>query len=112
MKFEELKNEIKAISFEALREDSEDFFEAVLVKKDLEDLSSSLSKFFGAPAFPSDKPLSPQAQSVVADFGDIMDGQILYFWCQDANAIFAMLWPWGDKEHITLKMGQVIISGS
>jgi len=109
MKFEELKAEIKAVAFEEVREDGEDYFEAVLVKKGLGSLSLLLNKFFGAPALPSQRPLPSQAQSVVADFGDIMAGQTLYFWHQGSDAVFAMLWPWGDKDHITLKMGQVTV---
>jgi len=110
MDFETLKSDIKKVTFEAVREDSVDYFEAVLVKKDLAELTSRLNKWFGSPAVPSDKPVPPQAQAVISEFGDIMVGQTLYFWSQGSNAIFAMLWPWGDKDRITLKMGQVVIT--
>jgi hypothetical protein len=112
MQFTQLKSEIKSVGFVQIREESEDYFEAVLVKNNLTELISRLNKFFGSPTLPSDKPLSVQARAVIADFGDIMAGQTLYFWNEARDAIFVMLWPWGDKERITLKMGQAIISSA
>jgi len=109
MQFEQLKTEIKTVSFESVRDDSVDFFEAVLTKKDLPALTLKLDSFFDKPVFPAEKPLSEQAQAIAADFGDVMDGQTMYFKQEEKVGVFAMLWPWGDKDHITLKVGQVAL---
>lgn len=105
MEFAELKGEIKTIGFESVRLDGKDLFEAVVLKQNLTALVSKLDKFFGAPVWPSENPLPQQAKEVVKDCGGIWPGQTLYFWHQNNLAIFAMLWPWSDGEHTTLKCG-------
>jgi hypothetical protein len=35
-----------------------------------------------------------------------MKGQTLYFSDNNGSPVFAMLWPWQDKENITLKLGR------
>lgn len=109
MQFAQLKSAMRTVKFSEIREEGEDYFEAVLTKNELAGLTSTLNKFFGSPAWPSEKPLSAQARKVVEDFGDIMEGQTLYFWQEGNDAVFAMLWPWGDKNHVTLKIGKVTI---
>jgi hypothetical protein len=50
--------------------------------------------------------LAAQIQKAIAEFGGIRDGQTLYFGNEDKYSLFAMLWPWQDAEHITLKMAK------
>ncbi len=106
MKFEDLIKDIKSLEFGELRADNDDFFEGVILKKDLEALNSKLVSFFGAPAWPSSTKLSVGIKMVIDPLGGVMAGQTLYFENIDDFSVFVMLWPWGDKEHITVKAGR------
>ena len=106
MDFSEVKKEVKDINFDMLRMDKDDYFEAVVVKEELEKLQERLKKFFIEPISPSKDRLSFQMQVAVKDFGSIRNEQTLYFWNEGQDTIFAMLWPWQDGSHTTLKMGK------
>ena len=106
MQFEKFKEQIKAIDFDSVRADAEDYYEAVINSSQMADLSSCLEKVLGKPAFPSENPLSDQAKDIITEFGGLRQGQTFYFLNQDGNSIFVMLWPWSDGEHTTLKSGQ------
>ena len=104
MQFEEIKKEVKEITFDTLRLDCDNHFEAVIVKEELAKLNERLKKFFGEPVWPSKNRLPLQIQEAVDGFGGILSGQTLYFSKEGDDAIFAMLWPWQDAEHTTLKI--------
>ena len=106
MQFADLIKEVKAAVFDQVRVDSEDYFEGVILKENLEGLITRLNGFFGPALWPSKNGLSKETQNVIKDFGGIMAGQTLYFCRQDNLSIFVMLWPWSDGQHITLKCGQ------
>lgn len=106
MQFEELKSQIKTCGFEEVRVDNNEFFEAVIRKGNLVVLTDKLSSIFGPPAWPSENKLSTEVHNIIQKYGGVMAGQTLYFTHMDNLPVFAMLWPWGDKEHITLKIGR------
>lgn len=106
MQFSEVKEEVKSVNFETLRTDCDNYFEAVVIKNELDKLGERLNKFFGEPAWPSKNRLSYQMQEAVKAFGGIMPGQTLYFKNQGNEAIFAMLWPWQDGVRTTVKIIQ------
>jgi len=104
MDFIQLKTQIKSVVFETVRADYEDYFEAVITKEKLDELNLSLERGLGAPAWPSKNRLASQVQKAVEEFGGVRAGQTLYWGDQEKFSLFAMLWPWQDAEHITLKM--------
>lgn len=104
MEFAELIKDIKNVKFEALRKDSDDFFEAVVIRSELAGLTGRLEKFFGMPVCPSKDKVSPPVQEVINGFGGIRPNQTLYFWGMGKEVIFAMLWPWQDGGLITIKI--------
>lgn len=104
MQFSDLIKEIKAGSFTEMRKDSDRYFEAVVTKQELPNLTKRLERFFGVPTWPSKNKISSQAQGIIKDFGGIMPNQTLYFWCEGKDTAFAMLWPWSDGENITVKI--------
>ncbi len=105
MTFNELKDQIKTCGFEELRVDNNELFEVVVRKKDLEAVSAKLNSVFGSPAWPSENKLSNEVNNIIQHYGGIMAGQTLYFTHMDNLPVFVMLWPWGDKDHITVKVG-------
>lgn len=106
MDLNELKKELKSFTFQEIRSDGDDYFEAVVTKAELTKLTPSLDSFFGPPVFPSSGGLSGEAKEAVKDFGGIMAGQTLYLAKRENATYFAMLWPWGGGTPITLKIGK------
>ena len=106
MQFNEIKKEMAEVNFETRRLDSNDYFEAVIVKDEFLKLTEKLEKFFGPPVWPSKNKLSTQIEEAINEFGGVRSDQTLYFWSQESDTIFAMLWPWADGSHITLKLAK------
>ncbi|MCX5709008.1 MAG: hypothetical protein NTY14_08610 [Candidatus Omnitrophica bacterium] len=106
MTFDELKSQVKTCGFEEVRMDNNELFEAVILKKGLGALMAKLTLIFGPPAWPSENKLSNEVQNIIQHYGGIMPGQSLYFTHLDSDPVFVMFWPWGDKEHITVKIGK------
>ena len=104
IEFGGIKEVIKAVKFVTLRVDSDELFEAVLKKSELDQLSACLNKIFGEPVFPSKKDCLFDLKKMMENYGGIMPGQTLYYFEQKSNPIFAMLWPWHDGENITFKL--------
>jgi len=104
MEFHRIKDEVKALGFEVLRADNSDYFEAVFSKEGIMKLNESLKNTLGEPVWPSSDKLTLQIQEAINGFGGIHQGQTLYFRNEGAHVIFAMLWPWGDGEHTTIKI--------
>ncbi|PIP20864.1 MAG: hypothetical protein COX40_02455 [Candidatus Omnitrophica bacterium CG23_combo_of_CG06-09_8_20_14_all_40_11] len=106
MQFNEIRKELEGLVFDMLRIDSDNYFEAVIEKNELAKLTARLERLFGSTVWPSDKRLSLQVQEMIEEFGGIRPGQTLYFWNEGKDAVFAMLWPWQDGYHTTVKIGR------
>ncbi|MFA5356874.1 MAG: hypothetical protein WC301_05675 [Candidatus Omnitrophota bacterium] len=104
MRFDEIKKEISGVAFDTLRADNEDYFEAVIENNKIGELTGSLEKVFGPPAWPSEKPIMPDTQGIIDTFGGIREGQTLYLRNDGKYSFFAMLWPWQDMQHTTVKI--------
>jgi hypothetical protein len=106
MQFDEIRKEVKSGAFIILRRDADNYFEGVVIREELEELKARLEKFLGLPVYPSNDRLPPQIENTIKKFGGIMSGQTLYF-CNVGNEnVIAMLWPWQDEYHTTLKIIQ------
>lgn len=106
MQFKELIEEVKRLKFKEVRKDAHDYFEAVVSGGELVKLIEVFQAYFGLPAYPSEKALSLLAKNVIDKFGGIRPNQTLYLFHDDKKTIFAMLWPWMDGEHATIKIFQ------
>jgi len=80
------------------------------VKAQLDKYLAELNRIFGKASWPSDKPLTADIKKNIARYGGVMAGQTLYAQKEGSRMVFAMLWPWGDQVHITLKSGVVSMS--
>jgi hypothetical protein len=106
--FTDIKNQIKTVGFETLRTESDAYFEVVFLKAKMGEYTAALNGVFGKIFWPSDSPIAADVKAAIAQYGGVMTGQTLYAMQEGSHIIFAMLWPWGDREHITLKMGEKI----
>jgi hypothetical protein len=104
MAFQQIRDDLKSITFDTLRLDCDNRFEAVIVKEEMQKLTTRLESFFGSPAWPSSKQLSFQVRQLIEGFGGITQGQTLYFRDTGDDTVLAMLWPWQDGLHTTLKV--------
>ncbi len=99
----EIRMALNNFEFQEVRVESEDYFEAVVNKSELDKMTPTLERFFGK-AVPSMDILSPQAKAKVKELGGVMPGQSLYLKCEGEAIIFAMVWPWGSGTLITIKI--------
>ena len=104
MEFCIIKDAVKGLGFETLRADNDVYFEAVFIKEGTAKLNERLTHLLGEPVFPSNDKLTSQMQEAIKGFGGIQQGQTLYFKVEGANYTFAMLWPWQDGLHTTIKI--------
>lgn len=106
MAFSVIREVLKSLDLESVRIDCDNYIEAVVVKDEMRKLNMRLKKFFGAPAWPSKNRLTYHVQETINGFGGLMPGQVLYFKGDADGNIFAMLWPWQDGAHTTIKVIQ------
>lgn len=106
MEFKDFRRDIKSLHIDDLRNEDDNYFEAVLLKTEMDKLKERLKKFFGDPVFPSSGKLPAHTEKTIQDFGGVRRNQTLYFKDEGKNSLFAMLWPWDDGWHTTLKMGR------
>jgi hypothetical protein len=104
MGFGTIREAVKSLELESLRMDCDNYIEAVVVQDEMSKLNNRLKKFFGKPAWPSKNRLTYEVQETINGFGGLMPGQTLYFKNADEGGIFAMLWPWQDGSHTTIKV--------
>jgi len=104
LQFADLKSEVKTIAIDDLRKDADNYFEAVILKEETANLTGRLEKFLGLPAWPSKTSLSSEVENTIQQLGGIRPGQVLYFSRLETDTVFAMLWPWSDGKHTTLKI--------
>ena len=96
--------EIENIDFDLVRIDTDSYFEAVLLKNKLPQLVENLEKIFKAGKWPSEKEPPPEIEKIISGFGGVRGNQSLYFLREGQDYVCALLWPWQDQEHITLKI--------
>ncbi len=108
-KFTDLKAKAAAVGFSENRQDTADYFEAVFLSANLAAFTGVFEGVFGKALYPSDAPIPPAVKKAIDSRGGIMGKQTLYA-CVDGNELlYAMLWPWSDGAHITLKSARTDI---
>ncbi len=105
MDFNQLKAEIKSMPLQEARTDRDDYIEVVINSTKLPDTSKILNRYFGLPAWPSDKEIHKEIKEIIANFGGIIKGQTLYAKIDNERYAFAMIWPWQSAQYFTLKVG-------
>jgi hypothetical protein len=106
MEFTLVKEEIKRIGFKETDADSDNLFEGTVLKDQVDTVMRTLNGFFGEPAWPSKNRLSLRMEKLLKQYGGIMAGQTLYLDSSKDEVLFAMLWPWKDGQHTTVKIIQ------
>ncbi len=106
MGFCEVKEEVKVLNFDERRTDCDNYFEGVIAKDSLTQLGFILERLLGEPVWPSRSRLPFHVEEAIRNYGGVLGGQTLYFWTQGQDSVFAMLWPWKDGRHVTVKIAK------
>ena len=106
MTFDELITDMQNVPFSELRKKYDGYFEFVLFTQNLIRLYPVLESFFGLPFKPAGIAPSREALDVAERYGGIQKNQTLYFKKDGVAAQCAMIWPWSDGAHVTVKVAQ------
>ena len=101
--FNDLKTELKALGFDTLRSEREDYLELVVTRDKIGALNIKLESILGPAIWPTQRRLDAIIEEKLKNFGGIMAGQALYYKKQEEEILFVMLWPWKDGQHTTIK---------
>lgn len=82
----------------------EDYLELVFLRQDFGTWDNLLTEILGPVASPFDADPSKDHLEITKAFGGVRKGQALYQKDFGDYIIIAMLWPWQNGTHITLKM--------
>jgi len=86
------------------RYNSEDYKEFVFFSEDLPKWTNIIEQAFGPAKKPSGADPDPGQLQMTENYGSISKGQTLFTGEDNSSHVFLMLWPWEDKEHVTLKL--------
>ncbi|MCH1928123.1 hypothetical protein L6232_25345, partial [Shewanella sp. C31] len=78
----------------------------VILNTDMAEWNKLLEEFLGPPAKAANEKPSKEQKKLTGSQGGIDKGQTLFKKESEGNLIVAMLWPWGDGAHTTLKIFQ------
>ncbi|MFH1190801.1 MAG: hypothetical protein V1670_01210 [Candidatus Omnitrophota bacterium] len=106
MDFSAIRKGMKMFSFEVLRTDCDNFFEGVIIRRELVKLNKQLKSLLGDPVYPSKNRLAHKVRQSIDGFGGLMPGQTLYYKDSGVDSVLAMLWPWKDGQRTTVKIIQ------
>lgn len=86
------------------RSEEPEYHEIVVYMKDLEAWEKIFSSALGLAVKPSGGKVTSEHLLITEEYGGIERTQTLYVKKDDSGATMIMLWPWQDKEHVTVKM--------
>ena len=106
MTFIELVKLLKKLPFDEIRKEYEGYFEFVVGNQHLPLIFSHFEDYYGLPFKPAGMAPNSKAQNLTKNFGGIQTQQTLYYSQREEHLDCAMVWPWGDGKHVTVKMAQ------
>jgi hypothetical protein len=111
MTFQEFLSQIQTLRIEESRAQTDDYFEAVIAKANLDPLHKILTDYFGPPLKPEGQSPSWKANKQAKPYGGIRKDQTMYFHQGEEHSECVLLWPWGSGARITVKVSQSKRSG-
>ncbi|MBU1169491.1 MAG: hypothetical protein KKD44_07995 [Proteobacteria bacterium] len=104
---ERIENKLNTLNISKIRKKTDKYSELVFFNKDLKKWDRALSGILGPPLKSRWKKPDENLTTITRTFGGIRVGQTLYYKEFDDCKILAMIWPWKDKTHTTLKLSKV-----
>ncbi len=107
MTIQSLRQKLNRLEIFEQRRQEDDYQEFVVFNWQSSDLAEVLSSELGPAVKPAGMKPSRDFQNLTKKFGGIFDNQTLFKKESGSAVILAMLWPWSDNEHTTLKIASV-----
>ena len=100
---------LRCVSFKISekRSESPDYKELVFLNNDMPQWRGLLEEILGPACKPVGKEPTSEDKKMTQEFGGIRSDQTLYKKKDGDQTVIAMLWPWGDHQHTTLKLAIV-----
>ena len=103
MTLNEIIKRYDMLSSQEKRRSTEDYDERVFYNKDIDEWNKVFTDIFGPPTKPTGTIPTEDDLDLARDYGGIWINQTLFKKESDNVVVVAMLWPWQDKVHTTLK---------
>ena len=104
MSIKEIIGKFSSLNVAEQRSVSDEYAELVFFNKDSEQWNKALTDIFGPALKPAGAKPSKEVLALTEDFGGIFDNQSLFKKELGGSLALAMLWPWQDDSHTTLKI--------
>ena len=85
-------------------DDQGEYGELVIFSEDLPQWASAIAHHLGEPVKTPEDPVTPSLTALTEPFGELFDHQTLYLKETPGLRILAMIWPWRDNLHTTVKL--------
>ena len=103
----QLDHKFMSLNISKKRKTSATYREIVFFNKDVKKWNRILSGKLGAPIKSKWNGYDKSLERLTRKFGGIRKGQTVYIKVYDDFSIVAMIWPWKDKQHSTLKLSLI-----
>lgn len=103
---EEITSQLQSQKIFEKRVVEPEYVELVYFSKDKSTWEKTLENLFGPPIKPAGVLATKETRQKAESYGGLYENQTLYWSKTSTGEFIAMLWPWGDQEHITLKVAQ------
>ena len=107
MTLQDIISKISSINIQEKRTISDEYSELVFLNKDIDTLSKIFTDIFGQPEKKQGVKPSKDVLRLTKDYGGVWENQTFFKRDNEQNTIIAMLWPWQDNTHTTLKMATI-----
>ncbi|MBD3243189.1 MAG: FMN-binding protein [Chitinivibrionales bacterium] len=104
---QQLLEACKDLPIEERREVRGDYCEMVIYARDMDRWITSVSQVLGEAAKPMGQAPKAADSAITEKFGGIDKNQTLFRKDEQERATIAMFWPWGDGEHVTMKLALI-----
>ena len=103
----EIMEKCSGLNIDEQRSITDEYAELVFLNKEIGAWRKVLSDILGPEAKPAGAEPSESDLDLTKDYGGIHSNQTLFMKAVEEGSIIAMLWPWQDGVHTTLKMAVV-----
>jgi hypothetical protein len=104
LKMTEVLGSIDHLTVDEKRKFTDDYVELVLLSSEASLWTAVLEKAFGPAMKPAGKAPAKEDREASKLFGGVWKDQTLYQAKISEETVVAVLWPWQDDAHVTLKM--------
>ena len=107
MSLKEIIEKSKSLNIFQSRCVDDEYVEIVILNAQIDKWDRILNEIFGPAVKPAGAKPTKDLLHLTKEFGGIHDDQVLFKKKFQDSTVLAMLWPWQDKTHTTLKMAVI-----